>query len=303
MEGEFNRESFEPIYRMLFEMAKGNFDFQLERIKYHDELGGLKLLMNLTAQKLKRNRNHFLWLNKDREFVKIQTASFLLNSESKIIHFQSEMDYFRSKAERWLQSEIIFSDLLTKKSKDQWNSIIKSFKRNKITIQNIPLNYSFYKAMNLRLQSVIAQITCGNAVYYIINSSQLNLEKDKFFNTPEIKSNHTLSIWDQQLFQDIHSYIINHLEQPLISNPDLASLFNTNENKIKMGFKEAYGITPFQLHREKRIEHCKILIMNTDLSFSEIAQKMGFSSYPQFSRTFKMVTEKSPRTYKKRFCS
>ena len=137
----------------------------------------------------------------------------------------------------------------------------------------------------------------------MIYSSQLNLEQDDFFNAPEIKSNHTLSIWDQQLFQDIHSYIANHLEEALISYYELASLFNTNEHKIKIGFKEVYGRTPFQLHREKRIEHSKILIGNTDLSLSEIALKMGFSSYPQFSRTFKMITGFSPRTFKRKVCN
>ncbi len=133
----------------------------------------------------------------------------------------------------------------------------------------------------------------------MVYSSQPNLEQNNLFNVPEIKSNDTISIWDQQLFQDIHSYIENHLEKPLISYYDLASLFNTNEHKIKVGFKEVYGLTPFQLHREKRIERSKILIANTDLFLTEIAEKMGFSTYPQFSKTFKIITGISPRTYKK----
>jgi len=300
MDREFNRESLQAIYRMLFEMAKGNFDFQIERTNHHDELEGLSLLLNMTAQKLKKNRNQFLWLNKDREFVKIQTASFLLDSECKIVHFQSEMKYFKDIGEILLHDEKKFSDLLTEESENQWSRSINNLKEKKQWFLILPLNYSFHKSLHLRLHSIITRVTCKKSEFYLIYSSQFNLEQDNLFNTPEIKSNGNFSIWDQQLFQDIHSYIENHLEEPLISYYDLASLFNTNEHKVKVGFKEMYGLTPFQLHRKKRIEHSKILIANTDLSLTEIARKMGFSTYPQFSKTFKMIMGISPRTYKRR---
>lgn len=302
MDREFNRESLQAIYRMLFEMAKGNFAFQLERTSHHDELEGLMLLLNMTAQKLNKNRNQFLWLNKNREFVEVQTVSFLLNSESKIVQFQSEVEFFNNKTKKWIPVGKNFLALLTEESKSQWIRSIHKLKRKNQKFLFLSLHYSFYKSMHLRLHSVITKITCEKSEYYMVHSSQLNMEKDDFFNAPKIKTGHGLSIWDQQLFEDIYTYIINHLEEPLVSNYDLASLFNTNEHKLKVGFKKAYGRTPFQLHREKRIAHSKILINNTDLSLTEIAVKMGFSTYPQFSKTFKMLTGKSPRTFQKDFC-
>lgn len=298
MDREFNRESLQAIYRMLFEMAKGNFDFQIERTNYDDELEGLTLLLNMTVQKLKKNRNQFLWLNKDREFVRIQTACFLLDSDYRILHFQSEMEYLNDKVESKPEKKK-FSAFLTEKSKSRWSRSIINLQRKKQGFLILPLNYSLHKSLKLRLHSVIAKVTCEKSEFYMVHSSQLNLAKGDFFNASKIKSNHTLSIWDQQLFLDIHSYITNHLEEPLISYFDLASLFNTNEHKIKIGFKEVYGLTPFQLHRKKRIERSKILIANTDLLLTEIAQKMGFSTYPQFSKTFKMITGISPRAYKR----
>ncbi|OSS37840.1 AraC family transcriptional regulator protein [Christiangramia flava JLT2011] len=279
-------------------MAKGNFDFQIECTNRHDELEGLMLLLNLTVQKLKKNRNQFLWLNKDREFVKIQTACFLLDSDYRIVHFQSEMEYLKEKFENLPEGEK-FSAFLTEESKNQWSKSIINLKDKKQWFLILPLNYSFQKSLQFSLHSVIAKVTCKKSEFYLVYSSQPNLEQNNLFNVPEIKSNDTISIWDQQLFQDIHSYIENHLEKPLISYYDLASLFNTNEHKIKVGFKEVYGLTPFQLHREKRIERSKILIANTDLFLTEIAEKMGFSTYPQFSKTFKIITGISPRTYKK----
>ena len=299
MDREFNRENLQAVYRMLFEMAKGNFNFQIERTNHHDELEGLALILNMTAQKLKKNRNQFLWLNKNSEFVEIQTTSFLLDSEFKIVHLHSEMEYFKGKAEKLLNTEESFSALLTEESKVLWNRSVRNFRRKKPRFLILPLHYSFYKSLDLRLHSVITKISFEKPEFYVVYSSQLRLEKDELFNTPKIKRRHTLSIWDQQLFQDINIYITNHLEQPLISNHDLASLFNTNEHKIKVGFKEACGLTPFQLHRKKRIEYSKLLITNTELSLTEIALKMRFSTYPQFSKTFKMVTGKSPRSFKK----
>ncbi|MDT0644520.1 AraC family transcriptional regulator [Zunongwangia sp. F363] len=92
---------------------------------------------------------------------------------------------------------------------------------------------------------------------------------------------------------------MDHLDESLKPLYEIAALHNTNEHKIKTGFKKVFGSTPNQYHREQRIERSKILIENTDLSLSEIAQKMGFASYPAFSKTFKQLAKVTPRKYSK----
>ncbi|MBZ9629441.1 AraC family transcriptional regulator [Salegentibacter sp. LM13S] len=60
-----------------------------------------------------------------------------------------------------------------------------------------------------------------------------------------------------------------------------------------------FGCTPFQYHAKERIKQCKFLIETTDLSLAKISDKMGFESYPHFSKSFKEKTKVTPNHYQK----
>lgn len=299
MEREFNTESLYPIYRMLLEMAKGNFSVQLEQTHNNDELEGLTLLLNMTAQKLNKKRNQFLWINKDRELVVIQTTSFLLDSNFKILNCHSEIQDFKRHPKISLPVGESFQNILSLESKALWKRTISELRKRNFTI--LPLQYAIDNKIHHELHSVILKITCENSINYTVHASLINVKRSDLIDRSEINELHKPAIWDQQLFQEIQDYITNHLQEPLISNLELAARFNTNEQKVKRGFKEFFGHTPFQFHRNERIEQSKTLIANTDLSLNQIALEMGFSSYPHFSKTFKTITEMTPRSFKKLF--
>lgn len=300
MEREFTRENLQRVYRMLFEMAKGNLAFQIERSNHHDELEGLMSLLNMTSEKLNKNRNQFLWYNRQNEVVVIKITSFVLNKNCDVLHYRSEMEGI----EIGIASQNIvgesFKDLLAPDSRATWKEKIKHLSKQHQTFSMLPLKYKFHDHLHLTMHSVITRVCSPGTEIFIVTSALLDIKKDDVFNLQENEGVKNLSIWDQQLFQEIHEYIIQHLKEPLKPIYELAALFNTNEHKIKTGFKEVFGVTPFQYHREQRMEQSKILIANTDLSLKEIAVKMGFSSYPQFSRNFKNSTEMTPRSFKRR---
>ncbi len=300
MEREFTRENLQGVYRMLFELAKGNLAFKIERSNHHDELEGLIALLNMTAEKLHKNRNQFLWFNRQNEIVVIKTLSFLLNQECEVVRYYCEIESFENSTRSQKISDKPFENVLTKESRAIWKKKTFELLKQDQTFTILPLNYKTYDHSHLNLHSVIARITNTDTVNYIVTSCLLDIKKDDVFNFPEDEGFKKMNIWDQQLFNEIEEYIINHLKEPLKPVYELASFFNTNEHKIKTGFKEIFGVTPFQYHREQRIELSKILIANTDLSLKDIALKMGFTSYPQFSQHFKNYTEMSPRDFKKR---
>ena len=300
MEREFTRANLQALYQMLFELAKGNLAFKIERSNHHDELEGLIALLNMTAEKLHKNRNQFLWFNRQNEIMVIKTLSFLLNQEYEVVHYWCEIEGFEKSTRFQKILGKPFENLLTKEGRAAWKEKIPGLLNQEPTFTILPLNYKSYNHLNLNLHSVMVRISHPDVINYIITSCLLDIKKDDVFNLPENDSLKKLSIWDQQLFQDLHEYINLHLQEPLKPIYELASLFNTNEHKIKTGFKEIFGVTPFQYHRVKRIEHSKILIAYTDLSLKDIALKMGFRSYPQFSKHFKNYTEMSPRDFKKR---
>lgn len=60
-----------------------------------------------------------------------------------------------------------------------------------------------------------------------------------------------------------------------------------NPNKLQNGFKEIYKTTVNGYVQDRRLYEASVLIKNTDLSFAEIADKVGISSKSYFSKIFK----------------
>ncbi len=298
MKREFNRVNLRGIYRMLTEMANGNFAFQIKRTHHQDEIEALHAYANQTAEELHRKRRQFLWLNRQTEVMVIRTANFLLDKNLKVIDYSyKHPDNIEVEPDNILGKS--FSELLVKKFQNGWEKKIKKFKTGKEQSFNIRLEYHFDELLKIRLNTVVSRFTGVLQEKYIITSYLIDTSKDILSELPDDPEIKTFSKWDQKLFHEIHIYIMHHLDEPPKTLDDLATLFNTNEYKIKTGFKEVFGCTPTQYYNKQRIRQCKILIENTSLSLSEISNKMGFSSYPHFSKSFKKETHVTPRFYKK----
>ena len=63
-------------------------------------------------------------------------------------------------------------------------------------------------------------------------------------------------------------------------------------------FREIIGTSPLQYMQKLRIQYAAELIVDTDLTISEIAQLSGFNSPMYFSRVFKKHTNISPIEYR-----
>ncbi|NQU43735.1 helix-turn-helix transcriptional regulator [bacterium] len=63
-------------------------------------------------------------------------------------------------------------------------------------------------------------------------------------------------------------------------------------------FRETYGISPVEYMNAIRIERARLFLRDTDLSISEAAYRVGFSSAAYFSRLFKRLTGLSPREFR-----
>src|ERR1700686_1223129 len=59
-------------------------------------------------------------------------------------------------------------------------------------------------------------------------------------------------------------------------------------------FKKATGLTFIEFRNRLRIESAKKLLVNPNLSVSEIAYRVGFQSLTQFNRLFRRIVGQSP---------
>lgn len=64
-------------------------------------------------------------------------------------------------------------------------------------------------------------------------------------------------------------------------------------------FKDATGFTFVQYLNNLRIKHAQYMLRGTDLTVSDIAERVGYESATHFGRVFKKITGVSPLTYRK----
>ena len=86
----------------------------------------------------------------------------------------------------------------------------------------------------------------------------------------------------------------------------LAEKASINKYYMAHAFKREYGVSPINFLIACRIREGKRLLGETDLSLSQIATVLGFSSPSYFSQSFRSAEGMSPTEYRKvnriRFC-
>ena len=97
----------------------------------------------------------------------------------------------------------------------------------------------------------------------------------------------------------VRRYIDLHFKEALTLE-QLADEGHMNKYYLSHAFKREYGISPINYMISKRIEESKYLLAETDLSLSQIAQLLGFSSLSYFSQVFHRSQEISPKEYRNR---
>ena len=96
-------------------------------------------------------------------------------------------------------------------------------------------------------------------------------------------------------------YINQNLENERLSVPEIAEYAHLSESHFRRSFKETFNISPIRYINMQRINRAKDLIRYSADTFSEIAEKLGFSSIYHFSHSFKKEVGYSPSEYRKRY--
>lgn len=95
----------------------------------------------------------------------------------------------------------------------------------------------------------------------------------------------------------IKRYIELHFKEPLTLE-QLSEEAHMNKYYLSHVFKREYGISPINYMISRRIDESKYLLAETDLSMSQIAQLLGFSSLSYFSQVFRKTNGISPMEYR-----
>jgi AraC-like DNA-binding protein len=137
---------------------------------------------------------------------------------------------------------------------------------------------------------------------YVLPQRELDLEEAKdniFYMQQKISEffeakNRNKTVTPEMILSYIHENLYN-------ANLSLASVgekFSMSYSNFSHFFKKNVGVTFIQYLEQLRIEECKKLLMNSNLTVEELAQKVGYNSANSLTRAFKKATGYSPNKYK-----
>ena len=95
----------------------------------------------------------------------------------------------------------------------------------------------------------------------------------------------------------VKRYIDLHFKETLTLD-QLANEAHMNKFYLSHAFKREYGVSPINYLISCRIEESKYLLAETDLSMSQIARLLGFSSLSYFSQGFSRSENVSPMEFR-----
>ncbi len=112
------------------------------------------------------------------------------------------------------------------------------------------------------------------------------------------KEKFTANVDTNNNYVRIVSYIEKHLYEKITLKEISDNVF-LSERCIQKTIKRIYGDTYHNMLTKLRLNHSRQIIEHSDSPISEIAKRIGFSSYTSFFREFKKAYGISPNDYRK----
>lgn len=233
--------------------------------------------------------NNELYLNKDTLFYCSGGCDYSIESDAPIQLYSLNFDLSQNHSD--LTLAIIPEEF--KKS-----NIYSPIDNCTITDSHF-LNSFFILANGLNFKNTISGITeefsakkiffreiCGSALKnLLIELHRININK----------SDHSYDT-----VKKITDYIDSNFTKK-ITNTELASIAGYHEYYLNRLFIRYVGISMHKYMLNLRINEGKLLLLNTDLSISDIAFQVGFNSNTHFATYFKKETTMTPFEYRNNF--
>jgi AraC-like DNA-binding protein len=95
----------------------------------------------------------------------------------------------------------------------------------------------------------------------------------------------------------VRRFVDHHYAKPLTID-QLAAHARLSRFHFIRAFRAAYGETPHQYLRGRRLERAKELLVTTPIPITEICDQIGFQSLGSFSSLFRRLTGETPASYR-----
>ena len=92
---------------------------------------------------------------------------------------------------------------------------------------------------------------------------------------------------DEKFINNLQEFINKHLSDPELSIEMLSGELGLSRAQLFRKVKAKLGVSPVDLIRQIRMQKAQQMFRRTDLSVSEVAYSVGFSSSSYFSKCYK----------------
>ena len=115
------------------------------------------------------------------------------------------------------------------------------------------------------------------------------------------QSTDTLAINDQQVVKALQ--FINQNTKELLQVSDVINHVGCSRRSLDEKFQNHLNYTVFAEIRRVRIENIAMMLLETDMSISQIALELGYNDSDHIARFFRQEKKMTPQAYKKHFAS
>lgn len=98
----------------------------------------------------------------------------------------------------------------------------------------------------------------------------------------------------------VRKHIRQHLDRPL-DNRLLASLAGMGLTRFIRAFHDTFGMTPARHVTELRVQQVTRMLLHSEMSLDEIAERTGFPNRSYLSRVFRNLRKDSPAAFRRRY--
>jgi AraC family transcriptional regulator len=98
----------------------------------------------------------------------------------------------------------------------------------------------------------------------------------------------------------VQQYVETHLSEA-VRLEDLAAVAGVSKRHFARSFQQEIGETPFRWLMQRRLEHAKSLLEETDIPLCEVALMCGFSGQSHLTRMLKQSVGSTPYRWRQQF--
>jgi len=167
-------------------------------------------------------------------------------------------------------------------------------------LENINRKYYDEKSISPEIRQILFSLykfqLPANAQRLYLHAKAMEI-LSMFFSAQTLERENCPFLNDEELvrkLKQVKESLIEHYQAaPTLA--ELAKQVGLNENQLKVGFKEIYGLPPYQYLMNHRLEIAKNMLQSSKYQVNEIADHIGYQNVSHFISAFKKKFGMTPK--------